>query len=109
MTGGRAGRVVGGVVATLALVVAAKAGVTMATLHENVSAVWPATGVAIWILITFGHRMWPVIAAVTWLVEVGWAEFPPVSAALIAAGATLGDLWTERYFSAGDPRSRPYR
>ncbi len=99
----------GGVVATLALVVAAKAGVTMATRHENISAVWPATGVAIWILITFGHRMWPVIAAVTWLVEVGWAEFPPVPAALIAAGATLEALagawlWRAvRQWWPGDP------
>ena len=96
----------GGVVATLALVVAAKAGVTMATRHENISAVWPATGVAIWILITFGHRMWPVIAAVTWLVEVGWAEFPPVPAALIAAGATLEALagaWLWRAVRQGWP------
>ncbi len=90
--GGRAGLVIGGLVAALVLVAAQRLGLKMATLHGTVSAVWPATGVAIWIVITWGHRMWPVIAGVTLLVDVGFAGYSLGASALAAGGSALEAL-----------------
>src|SRR5690242_11101518 len=41
---------------------AAKLGLSLATLAEQVTLVWPATGIALAALLLFGYRMWPGIA-----------------------------------------------
>src|SRR5262245_50830680 len=41
---------------------AAKLGLTMAFVAEQVTAVWPPTGIALAALLLFGYRLWPGIA-----------------------------------------------
>src|SRR5262249_6704653 len=41
---------------------AAKLGLTMAFVAEQVTAVWPPTGIALAALLLFGYRAWPGIA-----------------------------------------------
>jgi hypothetical protein len=40
---------------------AAELGLSLASLHSNVTAVWPPTGIAIASLLIFGRRIWPGI------------------------------------------------
>lgn len=79
----------GRVAATAMLAAAGGAGVKLATLQGNVSAVWPATGVAIWLLIKYGLRMWPLVAATALVVELEFANLPLLTSVLIAVGGTL--------------------
>ena len=37
----------------------AELGLSLATLHQNVTPVWPPTGIAIAALLIFGGRVWP--------------------------------------------------
>lgn len=37
-----------------------KLGLALATVHPSVSAIWPATGIAIACMIVFGYRLWPL-------------------------------------------------
>jgi integral membrane sensor domain MASE1 len=37
----------------------AELGLSLATLHRNVTPVWPPTGIAISALLIFGRRVWP--------------------------------------------------
>lgn len=67
---------------------AAKLGLVMAVSAEQVSAVWPPTGVALAALLVFGRRLWPGI----WLgafVANATAHEPIAVAFGIAAGNTL--------------------
>jgi integral membrane sensor domain MASE1 len=52
-----------GIILGLAVVyfAAAKLGLTMAVLAEQVSAVWPPTGIALVAVLVFGFRVWPGI------------------------------------------------
>ncbi len=79
--------------AAVALLLAAgKLGIMLATLHGNISAVWPATGVAIWILIIFGRGMWPAITAAILVTEIYFAQLPMVTSGLAAVGGTVESL-----------------
>ena len=40
---------------------AAELGLSLASVHTNVSPVWPPTGIAIAALLIFGRRLWPAI------------------------------------------------
>jgi integral membrane sensor domain MASE1 len=79
-----------GIIVGLALVYfgAAKLGLTMAVLAEQVSAVWPPTGIALVAVLVFGFRVWPGI----WLgafIANATANEPIFAACGIATGNTL--------------------
>ena len=42
---------------------AAELGLSLASLHSNVTPVWPPTGIAIASLLIFGRRIWPGVFA----------------------------------------------
>ena len=67
---------------------AAKVGLTMAFLAEQVSPVWPATGIAVAAVLLLGPRVWPGIALGAFLANAT-ADEPLLVAAGIAAGNTL--------------------
>jgi PAS domain S-box-containing protein len=67
---------------------AAELGLSLASLHSNVTPVWPPAGIAIASLLIFGPRLWPGIflgaLAANWLTNI------PIGSALgIAIGNTL--------------------
>jgi PAS domain S-box-containing protein len=67
---------------------AAKLGLSMAVTAEQVSAVWPPTGIALAAILIFGHRIWPGI----WLgafIANATANEPIGTACGIALGNTL--------------------
>jgi len=70
---------------------AAKLGLSVAAMHQNVSLVWPPTGIALAALLIFGYRVWPGIALGAFLINastgVGLA-----TAAGIGLGNTLEAL-----------------
>ncbi|HEU4768610.1 MAG TPA: MASE1 domain-containing protein, partial [Pyrinomonadaceae bacterium] len=77
----------------LALVyfVAAKLGLSLASLHKNVTPVWPPTGIAIAALLIFGRRLWPGVFLGALAANV-LTEIPIGSAVGIATGNTLEAL-----------------
>ena len=70
---------------------AAKLGLSLASLHKNVTPVWPPTGIAIGALLIFGQRLWPGIFVGALAVNV-LTEIPVGSALGIATGNTLEAL-----------------
>jgi signal transduction histidine kinase/integral membrane sensor domain MASE1/AmiR/NasT family two-component response regulator len=67
---------------------AAKLGLSLAFLAEQVTVVWPASGIALAVLLLFGYRYWPGIALGAFVVN--WMTHEPVGVALgIATGNTL--------------------
>jgi PAS domain S-box-containing protein len=70
---------------------AAKVGLTMAFVAEQVTAVWPPTGIALAALLVFGYRTWPAVALGAFLANAT-ANAPPGIAAAIALGNTLEAL-----------------
>src|SRR5262249_32762480 len=84
---------------------AAKLGLTMAFLAEQVTAVWPPTGIALAVLLLFGYRLWPGIA-IGALLANATANAPLPVAAGIALGNTLEALvgaWLLRSLVKSDP------
>lgn len=70
---------------------AGKIGLSLASVHASVSAVWPPTGIAFAALLTLGYRAWPAIFAGAFVVNVTTAGSPATSLG-IAAGNTLEAL-----------------
>ncbi len=70
---------------------AAKVGLTMAFVAEQVTAVWPPTGIALAAVLLFGYRAWPAVALGAFLANAT-ANTPPGAAAAIALGNTLEAL-----------------
>src|SRR5262249_23092778 len=70
---------------------AAKLGLSMAFVAEQVTAVWPPTGIALAALLLFGSRAWPGITLGAFLANAT-ANAPLATAAGIALGNTLGAL-----------------
>jgi PAS domain S-box-containing protein len=70
---------------------AAKLGLTMAFVAEQVTAVWPPTGIALAALLLFGYRIWPGIALGAFLANAT-ANAPLAAAAGITLGNTLEAL-----------------
>lgn len=68
--------------------IAGKFGLTMAFVHPSSTAVWPATGIALAALLTFGYRVWPGIFLGAFLVNLTTAGSALTSLG-IAAGNTL--------------------
>src|SRR5262249_23530072 len=69
----------------------AKFGLTMAFVTEQVTAVWPPTGLALAALVVFGYRVWPGIALGAFLANAT-ATQPLGTAAGVALGNTLEAL-----------------
>src|SRR5262249_9759897 len=87
---------------------AAKLGLTMAFVAEQVTAVWPPTGIALAALLLFGYRLWPGIALGAFLANAT-AHEPLATAAGIALGNTLEALvgaWLLRRLVKFDPALR---
>jgi PAS domain S-box-containing protein len=70
---------------------AAKLGLTMALVAEQVTVVWPPTGIALAALLLFEYRIWPAIALGAFLANAT-ANAPLHTAAGIALGNTLEAL-----------------
>jgi PAS domain S-box-containing protein len=84
---------------------AAKLGLTMAFVSEQVTAVWPPTGIALAALLLFGYRAWPGIALGAFLANAT-AHESLATAAGIALGNTLEALagaWMLRRLVKFDP------
>ena len=67
---------------------AAKLGLSLATTAEQVTAVWPPTGIALAAVLLFGYRVWPAIAIGAFVTNVTTSE-SVATACGIAAGNTL--------------------
>jgi signal transduction histidine kinase len=67
---------------------AAQLGFTLAFSVRQVSPVWPPTGIALAVLLLFGRRWWPGLAAGAFLANVSSAE-PTLTALGVALGNTL--------------------
>ena len=74
----------------LAYYVAGRIGLSTPFTSHNISPVWPASGVALTIVLLFGYRVWPGIAAAAFLVN--WAALPWPAAIGLACGNTLAAL-----------------
>jgi signal transduction histidine kinase/ActR/RegA family two-component response regulator len=70
---------------------AAKLGLSMAFVAEQVTSVWPPTGIALAAVLIFGPRVWPGILLGAFLANVTTDE-PVATACGIAAGNTLEAL-----------------
>jgi PAS domain S-box-containing protein len=69
----------------------AKLGLTMASVAEQVTAVWPPTGFALAAVLLFGYRVWPGILLGAFLANAT-ANEPVFTACGIALGNTLGTM-----------------
>ncbi len=70
---------------------AAKLGLSLAGVHQNVSLVWPPTGIALAALLLLGYRYWPGVALGAFLANAT-TEVSLATAAGIATGNTLEAL-----------------
>jgi PAS domain S-box-containing protein len=66
----------------LAYYVAGRLSLRIALIEENVTPLWPPTGIALVAFLTLGRRMWPGVALAAFLVNA------PISTSLLAAAAT---------------------
>jgi PAS domain S-box-containing protein len=82
-------------------VTAAKIGLRAAFVAEQVSPVWPPSGLALWALLYFGVRRWPAIWAGA-MVANATTNVPLVAAGVMATGNTLEAViavWLLRRFT----------
>ncbi len=79
---------------------AVKLGLVVGIAHGNVSAVWPATGFAIAVLLRYGTNLWPGVAVGSFLGLVQTAVGPSVAAgeALAALLEAITAVWLVRRF-----------
>lgn len=70
---------------------AATLGLSLAVVHNNVSLVWPPTGIALAALLLFGYRLWPGVALGAFLINAS-TDVTLATAAGIGAGNTLEAL-----------------
>src|SRR5436190_11154183 len=91
---------------------AAELGLSLASLHSNVTPVWPPTGIAIASLLIFGRRVWPGIFLGALAANLP-THIPVGSSFGIAIGNTLEALtafwllqkskdWQKSFSSVGD-------
>lgn len=66
-------------------------GLALAFEQDNISPVWPPTGIALAALLTFGYRIWPGVFLGALLTNFS-ADAPPIVAGCIATGNTLEAL-----------------
>jgi hypothetical protein len=72
---------------TLAYFITAQVGLYFATAFKAVSPVWPASGLAVALLLHFGLRMWPAVALGAFAANA--LAVAPGAALIIAGGNTL--------------------
>src|SRR5262245_61469524 len=85
---------------------AANLGLSMAFVAEQVTVVWPPTGIAIAALLGLGLRFWPAVAVGAFVANVTTGA-PAAAAAGIAAGNTLEAVlpaWALRRYFDFNPR-----
>ena len=70
---------------------AAKGGLALAYEHDQVTAVWPPSGIALAAVFLWGYRVWPGVLLGAFLANV-WADAPLLSDMAIAAGNTAEAL-----------------
>lgn len=83
--------VVASVLVAVAYVLAARVGLSMAVVAEQVTLLWPPTGIALAALVVGGRRLWPAVAVGAFVANLMHGA-PPLVAAGIAAGNTLEAL-----------------
>jgi signal transduction histidine kinase len=69
----------------------AKLGLSLASVHSSISAVWPGTGIALAALLLWGNRVWPGVLLGAVLANA-WTGVPVLVVAGIATGNTLEAL-----------------
>src|SRR6185369_6430044 len=72
---------------------AARLGLSMASVHTNVSSVWPPTGIAIAAVLLLGYRVWPGIMVGAFLANLATGISIAIAGG-IAVGNTLEGLST---------------
>jgi|GEM_PF-6260917 len=80
--------------------ISSKFGFTMAHTAEQITVVWPPTGISLAAILLLGYRVWPGIALGAFLTNVT-ANEPVVTAACVAIGNTLEavvGVWALRRF-----------
>ncbi|MFY9552436.1 MAG: MASE1 domain-containing protein, partial [Thermoanaerobaculia bacterium] len=70
---------------------AARLSLALPFAEDNVTAIWPPTGIALAALVLYGRRLWPGVVAGALLVNAS-AGTPPAAAVVIAFGDTLEAL-----------------
>jgi PAS domain S-box-containing protein len=81
---------------------AGRLGLTLAYLHESASAVWPASGIALAVVLLWGYRLWPGVFVGAFLVNIASGSLP--ASIGIAVGNTLEPLvgaWLVNRFANG--------
>src|ERR1041384_5805402 len=77
-----------GLATTAVYVAAAKLGLTLAFVAQQVTVVWPATGIALSAVLLFGYRISPFIALGAFIANV-ITNTPVITSLGISAGNTL--------------------
>ncbi len=76
---------------TLAYYLGARVGLTLSLVEQNVTPLWPPTGIAVAAFLLGGRSLWPGVALAAFAVNLPISE-GPVSAGVTAAGNTLAPL-----------------
>ena len=69
---------------------AARIGLRLAVVEENITPLWPPTGLALVAFLRYGRRLWPGVAIAAFLVNLPITNFP--AALITAAGNTLAPM-----------------
>lgn len=79
------------VVVAVAYYVGARLGLTLSLVEENVTPLWPPTGIAVAAFLLGGRSLWPAVAVAAFAVNLPISE-GPLAAAVTAAGNTVAPL-----------------
>src|SRR5918994_7571397 len=69
---------------------AARIGLRLAVVEENITPLWPPTGLALVAFLRYGRRLWPRVAIAAFLVNLPITNVPV--ALITAAGNTLAPM-----------------
>ena len=69
---------------------AARIGLRLAVVEDNITPLWPPTGLALVAFLRYGRRLWPGVAIAAFLVNLPITNFP--AALITAAGNTLAPM-----------------
>jgi PAS domain S-box-containing protein len=69
---------------------AARIGLRLAVVEDNITPLWPPTGLALVAFLRYGRRLWPGVAIAAFLVNLPITNFP--AALFTAAGNTLAPM-----------------
>ncbi|HET7308776.1 MAG TPA: MASE1 domain-containing protein, partial [Actinomycetota bacterium] len=69
---------------------AARLGLRLALVEDNITPLWPPTGLALVAFLRYGRRLWPGVAIAAFLVNLPITNVP--AAVLTAAGNTLAPI-----------------